>query len=245
MDIIQIGANRGNDDLTAIIYAYKTSIGKLILVEPLSIHHDKLKDCYKGIPFVIEGVAITDDPKIREMLLFFSQKDAPYFEVASFSLKHLFNHGFKKEDIFEKKIECMTLNDLMNKHHLKNLDLLFIDAEGFDERIIRSIDFKNYDIEEIIYENIHIPDNDKLIHFLKSRNYHTTINWGKNGWSNKAVKQPFAIKHLIVLPLLRLNITLKDKMNSLKIYSKEFLRRLGLFDLFKSLKNKYLSKNKT
>ena len=47
MNIIQIGANRGNDDLSSIIG--KTQPTKLVLVEPVKLHNTALLNYYSWV----------------------------------------------------------------------------------------------------------------------------------------------------------------------------------------------------
>ena len=61
----------------------------------------------------------------------------------------------------------------MGKYNISNLDLLFIDAEGYDGDIL--IDFLNNSKQEpiIIFEYVHIKNNilKNLINKIISRNY--------------------------------------------------------------------------
>jgi hypothetical protein len=70
---------------------------------------------------------------------------------------------------------------------LQNIDLLFIDTEGYDSKIIMSIDFTKFNIKEIYYENLHVNAYE-LRTFLKQKNY--TINEGvlTYGWNDRAIK---------------------------------------------------------
>ena len=79
----------------------------------------------------------------------------------------------------------MTINQLLNKYNLKNIDLLFIDTDGFDDKIIESINFDEFTIDEIYYENLHV-DSDKLRDFLISKDYTVTKHVGYGGWSDYA-----------------------------------------------------------
>ena len=47
MKIIQIGTCVANDDLTQILKENEPEL--LVLVEPMSIHNEKIKSCYSGI----------------------------------------------------------------------------------------------------------------------------------------------------------------------------------------------------
>ena len=46
LNIVQIGTNRANDDVTELVNQYSNYIEKLILVEPLIVHHSTIEQCY-------------------------------------------------------------------------------------------------------------------------------------------------------------------------------------------------------
>jgi hypothetical protein len=64
----------------------------------------------------------------------------------------------------------MTINNLFHKYELTDIDILFLDAEGFDDRIIKDIDFSQFMIRNIYYENVHI-DNQSITEYLQSLGY--------------------------------------------------------------------------
>ncbi len=242
MNILQIGANRGSDDLTHIIYDNKDKLGKVVLVEPLSILHSQLQKCYENISIIIEPVAISAHPTQEKISFFYAKSNAPNYEVASLSKEHVLFHGFPENDIVEEAVVCYTVNELLNKHNLWKLDLLFIDAEGYDDKIIRSINFNKFSISEIIYENIHIKDKQMLSLFLRTKNYKIFENWGLNGWSNRAVKQPsslpFIFKKLILeIIILRINVCRK-----FPVVMRRMLKKAGIFEYAKCIK-RYLTRS--
>ena len=75
--------------------------------------------------------------------------------INSFDKNHLIKHGVKPKHIVKKKIKCISIKDLLEKYKINKLDLLFVDAEGYDANIV--FDFlKNSDQEPIIiFEFIH------------------------------------------------------------------------------------------
>lgn len=58
--------------------------------------------------------------------------------------------GGKKQII---EIECFKLNDLLEEYNLHHVDYLSIDTEGGELEILKSIDYKKYDISVIDVEN--------------------------------------------------------------------------------------------
>ena len=79
----------------------------------------------------------------------------------------------------------MTLNQLLYRYNIREVDVLFIDTEGFDDKIIESINFNEFKIKEIYYENLHI-NVEKLRGFLRDNNYTVQSGIGFGGWSDCA-----------------------------------------------------------
>jgi FkbM family methyltransferase len=194
MNIIQIGTNRANDDVTPLVNQYSSILNKFIAVEPLSVHHSTIKECYKNIPqLIIEGIAVTPTTTQEQLTFYYHKEDGPGFEVASTNREHILKHviynpKLTEDGLVELKVDCLTLNQLFDKHALINIDILYIDAEGLDFELIKSIDFNRFNIINIIYEHLHI-DGEEAIKFLELKGYSTIKNYGHNGWSHAAVKQ--------------------------------------------------------
>ena len=176
-ELIQIGANDGLsfDELNFFIKKYKT---KSLLVEPIKKNFDLLKENYKDLNFItFENSAISINNEISYLYKVDSQHINKYGShipaIPSFDKKHLINHGVKNKHIVTEKVNSISIIDLINKHKFNNLDLLFIDCEGYDGKIV--IDFlstvKTSPI--IIFEFSHI-DNDtfeKVLNQLLDKNY--------------------------------------------------------------------------
>jgi FkbM family methyltransferase len=156
MKIIQIGANNGKDNVFDFIKKNQKSLELAILIEPIPFIIDELKFQYKDINnVIIENIAITDEENLEQMTLYYLG-DSNY-EVSSFSKNHVLTHkppgsSFPLESL---EVSCFTINKLMKKHNLNDVDYLFIDTEGLDVHIIASIDFAKYKIKNIIFETVH------------------------------------------------------------------------------------------
>jgi FkbM family methyltransferase len=182
LKILQIGTHSGHDDLTEIVKKYDPKdVEVLILVEPQYQFNPTLLECYSEYNPIIENIVISISENEGKIKFYHSNET----EVSSVNPNHLKKHG---QFIFkESEFQCMTLNNLLLKYNLTELDILFIDAEGIDDKIIMSIDFNRFNIDEIFYENLHI-NNKNLEDFLKSKNYNIISNILLNGWTNKAKK---------------------------------------------------------
>ena len=165
--LIQIGANDGLrfDELNQFI---KNKKPKSILVEPIKVYCDELKKNYSSYKNVfIENSAISTDSNKTDGYLykvsnkFLNNYDDHVLGINSFDKNHLSKHGVKSSHIIKEEVNIISIKFLLNKYNIKKLDLLFVDAEGYDGNII--IDFlDNSNLKPIIiFEYIHI--NNKII----------------------------------------------------------------------------------
>ena len=176
-NLIQIGANDGLsfDQLNFYIKKYKC---RTLLVEPIKTNFLLLKKNYKEFSFInFENCAITINDEISHLY-----KVDPIYEknygnhitaIQSFDKNHLINHGVKNKHIITENVDSLTVLNLIKKHDFKKLDLLFLDCEGYDGKII--FDFLSTVLLRpiIIFEFIHI-DNvlfEKLITKLLDKEY--------------------------------------------------------------------------
>lgn len=168
MKIIQIGTNQGSDDLTQIIKNYKPDdIELMVFVEPQIFCNSSIERCYQEYNFIIENIVITDEPN-KNYLDFYTSH--PYHRISSLSEEHIKKHTNVQTEIKKIQIPCLRINELLKKYKIKNLDILFIDAEGWDSKIVKDIDFDTFTINEIYYEHMH-GENPKLFQFLEQKGY--------------------------------------------------------------------------
>jgi FkbM family methyltransferase len=184
--IVQIGANKGNDDLSQIIKNDQPEI--LILVEPMFLHNDNLKSHYSWVNNLYIENLIISDVKSNNVDFYYHLDDGPGFEVASVDINHITKHYPNTVDkIVKTSLESITINELFEKHNLSKIDILFIDAEGIDDIIIRSINFSKVEVNQIYFENLHIKDFG-VYDYLKSIGYKLTMKTGSHGWCSLAEK---------------------------------------------------------
>jgi len=176
--LIQIGANDGKrfDEINYFIKKYKI---KSLLVEPLEQYFKKLKDNYNNLDFVeFENSAISVDNELSYLFQvkekYLHSYDDHVNGLASFDKNHIIKHGVKKHHIESTKINSISIKELINKYKVNNLDLLFVDAEGYDGKIIYDF-FQNSDLKPIIiFEFIHIENNlfKKLLELIVEKKYY-------------------------------------------------------------------------
>ena len=168
-DLIVIGACHGfwleND--------VKRCSNKVLLIEPVKYNFDQLKNRFKNYKNIIfENIAIGEK---NELIDFFHVLESSIDKlkkhwasgIGSFSKEHILKHRAKRFQITEQDIKCIkikaiTFNKLIEKYKIEYINKLIIDAEGFDYKIIKSINFKKIFIKEIIFEKKHLNVTQKI-----------------------------------------------------------------------------------
>jgi FkbM family methyltransferase len=160
---IQIGAYDGlsNDPLHEYIRRHRW---RGVLVEPQPMAFEQLKNNYRDQPqLIFERAAVgnTDGvsdfyvlaPKVGDTLSDLKQ-------LASFQLDTIMKHNRWHPEIEASvktiRTPVITLDTLLQRAASCRLDLLQIDAEGYDFEIIKTIDFKRFPPSIIHYEHRHL-----------------------------------------------------------------------------------------
>ena len=118
--------------------------------------------------------AVSD--KVEKVKIFRNQK----YGVSSTLNENMIN---KDNIIDEKFIETCTLNYILNLSPFKNkeIDLLNIDTEGNDLKVLKSLDFNIYNPKIIIIET-HLKDIDKIL-FSEPYKYLISKNYKLSSWN--------------------------------------------------------------
>jgi len=181
--VVQIGTNTGNDHVRDLCKRIKPSF--ILLVEPFDIHLNSIKKNYNGIRNVAyEHIAIMPVPTDTSTL-YFADRDGPSghplhtFEVTSVLPDHLLKHGYAQSELKSVTVNCKTMSQLFDTYSLKKIDYLFLDIEGIDFEVLKSIDFKTYDIRNLQIEFLHL-DRDVLVAFMTANGYSVGISLHRN-----------------------------------------------------------------
>jgi FkbM family methyltransferase len=180
---IQIGANDGlrNDPIREFVVRDKW---EGVFVEPLPYVFDLLKYNYaylkdSNFKFVNAAISTSGEQELR----FYTYDEAflesypvelrlKYLRKSSFDRDHLIRflntetaNGTKKSTenaVKEISVPCLTMSSLAENYCAgRSVDLLVTDAEGHDDKIIRSIDFDRLKPRVIFFESHHLK-NEKL-----------------------------------------------------------------------------------
>ena len=75
-------------------------------------------------------------------------------------------------------IKIIVFNDLVEKYNISEIEYLFIDTEGYDYQIIKSIDFNKTKINKVKFEYKHLDDTFKFdIRLLELREMFNQLNY--------------------------------------------------------------------
>jgi FkbM family methyltransferase len=129
----------------------------------------------------VEG-AITTDFEVRTLKrvkpsIWDELEDKDFIGMASLSTKHPIYDKFVPSTVEEMQVGCVPFEFLMDQLGITKIDYLKIDTEGLDFDIIKSIDFKKFDIKYIKFEYEHSLDLGytlvEMLDFMKENHYYT------------------------------------------------------------------------
>jgi FkbM family methyltransferase len=124
---------------------------KALLVEPNIYNFKKLQELYKNNDYVtLKNVGCSFETKHSK---FYVDHNDEYQQLSTFSesqlvkCKNMYNCEFE-----EIEIELVKTDDLFKSNNIKKIDFLSIDTEGYDENVIKGINFDNIEIDIICTE---------------------------------------------------------------------------------------------
>ncbi len=169
LTFLQIGAfdGVGEDDLRSLIVTHKL---RGILVEPQPSAFARLQQTYRNQPNVtLLQAAIAEQEGSRDLFCKLGEASM----AASFDREHLRRHGIADSEIVAEPVACHTIESALRIAGLANVDLIQIDAEGYDWQIIRSIDFNRIRprIIRFEYRNLSPRDGDACLAHLAAQGY--------------------------------------------------------------------------
>jgi FkbM family methyltransferase len=178
--VLLIGASDGeqNDPVAWFIRKHRW---RAVLVEPVPPIFDKLRRNYAGcdgLTFV--NAAVSEKDEVRP----FFYLDDPGNELPAraqglgpFLEEEVLSHEIPGREArrYRKRIDvpCLSLAGLLDQHDLDRVNILVIDAQGLDHRIVRQIPFDRIKPRLVIYEHILLEkeDRDACDELLRAHGY--------------------------------------------------------------------------
>jgi FkbM family methyltransferase len=145
LTFVQIGScdGKANDPLHEVVRSCQWSG---ILIEPMPWLFERLVANYEGVAGLrFYQVAIGGGEGPMTMYSVDPRPEDPHWvmQLTSFDREVVMSHSYALPElesrIFTVKVESKTVASLISKVGLTKVDLLHIDAEGFDDQIIRDL----------------------------------------------------------------------------------------------------------
>lgn len=169
LSVIQVGANDGRgfgDPLTRYLDTYPWTG---VLVEPQADVCDVLRRNYAGAPsrLCFENVAIS--PVQHQIVMYRKKGDssvgadgATYASSVASTNRDVVARQLRiaQHDIEKIEVPCTTLDALMQKHELHDLDILQIDTEGYERDVLETLDLVRHAPRLIQFEHGHMRPGD-------------------------------------------------------------------------------------
>jgi FkbM family methyltransferase len=191
---VQIGAMDGVS--FDPLYQYVIRYGwRGLLVEPLPDLFEQLKRSYSSHPgMIFENVAIAEKPCSKEMYRvpldavehglvpiwakgissFFNDRNAlGGVRIPAESFEQI------RPYITTQSVACDTLPHLLERHHVRKIDVFVMDVEGYDYQVLRQLDLERFVPRVIMMEWSNLPDGEKALSLslLRRHGYHTAQMW--------------------------------------------------------------------
>lgn len=153
---LQIGANNGVR-FDPIYHLVTSNPVKGLVIEPIKEYYNELEKNYAEFPKIIPvNLAIHQQQRTVTM---YKVKDGTnkYPEwakgIASFNPEHHKKSGIASEDIGEETVEAVRLDELIKRYDITHIDLLQIDTEGYDYKILKMLNLDEIKPEIISFEH--------------------------------------------------------------------------------------------
>ena len=173
---VQVGSNDGitGDPIHNAIVENENYSG--IFIEPVNFCFKRLQENYNNVykcqtRLFFENVAIglTTGKKSFYYLSEDSRQKLhgnlpnTYDQLGSFDINYIVNQFGDQviPYIIETEVDCLPLQTVLDKYNVDKIDLIHIDTEGFDFKILSQINFEKYTPKLILYEHVHLTEKEK------------------------------------------------------------------------------------
>jgi len=164
---VQIGAHDGHsgDPIHDFILRYGW---QGLLVEPVPFLFADLKQTYRGVAeLVFENCAVGEEAGTKTFYAMRPRADAPvtwHSQLSSFDREVILKHRDEVPDleryIEEIAVRTERLDQLLDRHSIWP-DLLVIDTEGHDYKVLRSYDCTRHRPQIIYFEHRHLQEDER------------------------------------------------------------------------------------
>lgn len=170
---VQIGSNDGVQ-LDPLRAQLKKNHWRGVMIEALPhIFNELVKNCAEyadRVTFMNVAIAKTDGVQpfyyLRPMAEHEKASMPEFYDMlGSFNRQVILSHSPYIPDIEDRletlEIDALSFDSLCKKLSIQGIDLLHIDAEGYDFEILKNIDFSQHRPRVLIFEHHHLTNEDK------------------------------------------------------------------------------------
>lgn len=157
--LVLVGGHNGSK--TTELVGNALQYGKVCLVEPIPYLFDELTTLYNDTPQVrLLNVAITLN-EVEFVDFYAPTREANKVQdygdqLGSLSSGHAIDHDSNFEPHIKKiRVRAFTISRLLTELGCTDIDLLFLDTEGFDAQILKCFPFDVLKPNKIIFEHMH------------------------------------------------------------------------------------------
>lgn len=162
----QIGANEGATE--DVLYYPALAFGwRGVLVEPQAAEFARLRENYRANPKLsFENAAIVADPAdVPELHYVVREEGIPAWvsKLSSFDrrIPAQVLERFPGASLASRPVRGMLIDDLLDRHDLRDLDVLLVDTEGHDYEILKLLDWERTRPALVVYEYRHLSAGDE------------------------------------------------------------------------------------
>lgn len=168
LKFVQVGANNGFNGGDPISHLYLANKWKGVLIEPQPDVFLELKSAFgthKNLTLINKG--ISNNPGTLKMF-----RNPKENTTASFN-RSIVKKQNPNSGIEELTIDCVRLSPLLSSLNWTDIDILIVDTEGHEKKVLESIDFNLHRPKLIQFEHGHLnrKDLDACVQLLSREKY--------------------------------------------------------------------------
>lgn len=168
--LVQIGSNDGKTGDPFFELLQNNKNWQALFVEPIPHIYERLQKNYPDTSrFTCENVAINNGKKMTfygvDKKAKLALPDLPYWfdQLGSFNKNHILKHfdGALAPYLLAIELEGLTLPDLLTRNTITVIDILHIDTEGYDWKILSQLDLSKFQPRFILFEHNHLSQEER------------------------------------------------------------------------------------
>lgn len=174
---VQLGSNDGlvGDPIREFVIDWGW---RGILIEPVPYCFERLQQNYEYIArsrpedLTFINAAISDragqvdfwivDQKKLAQLPFHQRQIAP--RIGSLDPKHLSRQAEVEEMTQKISVDALDWETLLERQGIKQVDLVHMDVEGHEKVLLKTIDFRRWGVQAILFENLHLGEEKETLY---------------------------------------------------------------------------------